>query len=277
MKADWRARLEAEYEAGTGLSPNKADWLDGRWAGIKAVGADTTTIRAAARPASTIGGCSEIGIGLTTVPQGLQPAQDDPALPRDAAQDDRDRRGHRLGDGRGARLRHAVRRGPSASGCPARTCERGTFSQRHSVLIDQETEKRYMPLKHIREGQGTLRGHQLDAVGRGGARLRIRLFARRAEGARRCGRRSSATSPMARRWCSTSSSPRASANGCACRASSACCRTAMRARGRNIPPPASSAICRCAPRTTCRSPTARRRRIISTSCGGSSSATSASR
>jgi len=32
----------------------------------------------------------------------------------------------------------------------------------------------------------------------------------------RCGKRSSATSPTARRSCSTSSSPRANANGCAC-------------------------------------------------------------
>src|SRR6202021_3409237 len=31
--------------------------------------------------------------------------------------------------------------------------ERGTFSQRHSVLIDQETEARYVPLNHIRDGQ----------------------------------------------------------------------------------------------------------------------------
>ena len=36
---------------------------------------------------------------------------------------------------------------------PARTCERGTFSQRHSVLIDQENEERYIPLNHIRDGQ----------------------------------------------------------------------------------------------------------------------------
>ena len=33
-------------------------------------------------------------------------------------------------------------------------CERGTFSQRHSVLIDQENESRYVPLNHIRDGQG---------------------------------------------------------------------------------------------------------------------------
>ena len=29
----------------------------------------------------------------------------------------------------------------------------GTFSQRHSGLIDQNTEERYYPLNHIREGQ----------------------------------------------------------------------------------------------------------------------------
>ena len=33
-------------------------------------------------------------------------------------------------------------------------CERGTFSQRHSVLIDQETEARHTSLNHIREDQG---------------------------------------------------------------------------------------------------------------------------
>ncbi len=32
-------------------------------------------------------------------------------------------------------------------------CERGTFSQRHSVLIDQETEARYTPLNNVQAGQ----------------------------------------------------------------------------------------------------------------------------
>ncbi len=30
---------------------------------------------------------------------------------------------------------------------------RGTFSQRHSVLVDQETEERFVPLSHVRDGQ----------------------------------------------------------------------------------------------------------------------------
>ena len=30
---------------------------------------------------------------------------------------------------------------------------RGTFSQRHAVLVDQENEQRYVPLNHVRDGQ----------------------------------------------------------------------------------------------------------------------------
>ena len=40
MRAAWKARLEVEFEAGQAFKPNKADWLDGRWAGMKAIRAD---------------------------------------------------------------------------------------------------------------------------------------------------------------------------------------------------------------------------------------------
>jgi 2-oxoglutarate dehydrogenase E1 component len=46
-----------------------------------------------------------------------------------------------LGEGHGVRL-------------SGQDCERGTFSQRHSVLIDQETEARYLPLDHVAPTQG---------------------------------------------------------------------------------------------------------------------------
>ena len=69
MKADWRARLDAEYEAGTGYKPNKADWLDGHWAKFKAP--TTSTIRAAAIPASRSRRCKEIGKKITAVPEGF--------------------------------------------------------------------------------------------------------------------------------------------------------------------------------------------------------------
>src|SRR6185295_459742 len=44
-----------------------------------------------------------------------------------------------------------------AKGSPVRLSgqdvERGTFSQRHSVLFDQESEKRFIPLNHLADGQ----------------------------------------------------------------------------------------------------------------------------
>ena len=40
MKAAWRAKLDAEFDAAQSYKPNKADWLDGRWAGLKAVRED---------------------------------------------------------------------------------------------------------------------------------------------------------------------------------------------------------------------------------------------
>ena len=86
-------------------------------------------------------------------PEGLRGAQDDRALPGRAPQDDRFRRGHRLGD--------RPRRWPSASilldGNPVRLSgqdsERGTFSQRHSVLYDQRDETRYIPLNNLSPAQ----------------------------------------------------------------------------------------------------------------------------
>ena len=38
--------------------------------------------------------------------------------------------------------------------CRARTPRAAPSRQRHSALVDQETEERYLPLNHIREGQG---------------------------------------------------------------------------------------------------------------------------
>src|SRR5437764_12259741 len=35
--------------------------------------------------------------------------------------------------------------------CP--DCERGSFSHRPAVLVDKQTEERYVPINHIRQGQ----------------------------------------------------------------------------------------------------------------------------
>src|SRR6185312_10183034 len=67
MKADWRARLDAEYEAGQGYKANKADWLDGRWAGFKTGGDADDPRRGDTGVAEEV--LKDIGQKITVVPQ----------------------------------------------------------------------------------------------------------------------------------------------------------------------------------------------------------------
>jgi 2-oxoglutarate dehydrogenase E1 component len=147
MKADWRQRLEAEYEAGQAFKPNKADWLDGRWAGIQAPKEDIDDPRKGATGVD-LDTLRDIGKALTTVPEGFQ-------VHRTIARFLDNRRkaiesgegldwatGEALAFGTLVKEGHRVR-------LSGQDCERGTFSQRHSVVIDQETERRYTFLNHL--------------------------------------------------------------------------------------------------------------------------------
>ncbi len=130
MKADWRAHLDAEFEAAPGYKPNKADWLDGRWSGLKAAarrrGSAPRQYRRRHRRAARDRQEDH------DRPARLPRPQDHPALPRSSRQGDRDRRGHRLGHRRSARLLRAAQGRPSgppvrpglASAAPSRSAIR---------------------------------------------------------------------------------------------------------------------------------------------------------
>jgi 2-oxoglutarate dehydrogenase E1 component len=150
MKADWRARLDAEYEAAQGYRANKADWLDGRWSGLKAArdaddprrgdtGVDIATLR-------------EIAQKITKVPKGfnvhktIQRFLDHRAKTIETGVGIDWATAEALAFGTLLREGHPVRLSGQDS-------ERGTFSQRHSVLFDQKTEERHTPLNHLGEGQ----------------------------------------------------------------------------------------------------------------------------
>jgi 2-oxoglutarate dehydrogenase E1 component len=67
MRADWRARLDVEQEASQGYKPNNADWLDGRWAGMKfAREADDPRRGNTGVEIATL---KDIGARITAVPQ----------------------------------------------------------------------------------------------------------------------------------------------------------------------------------------------------------------
>ena len=148
MRSDFRAHLESEFSAADHYKPNKADWLDGRWSSIGFAEDE-------ARRGNTgveLDILRDIGRRITKVPGDFNAHKTVKRL--------LDRRHEMIERGTGidwAMAEHLAFGTLLAEGFPVRLSgqdsERGTFSQRHSVLIDQETERRFTPLRHISPDQ----------------------------------------------------------------------------------------------------------------------------
>ena len=142
------AYLDTEFEAGTNYRPNKADWLEGSWSGMRAAHG----IERRGDTAVELETLRKIGETMTTVPEHMTL---NPKLTRIV-----ETRAARIRDGVGidwATAEHLAFGALLLEGDPVRlsgqdSC-RGTFSQRHAVLVDQATEERYAPLSHLSEGQ----------------------------------------------------------------------------------------------------------------------------
>ncbi len=146
MKADWRATLEVEFEAGTGYKPNKADWLDGRWSGLKAAGTVEDPRRG--NTGVALETLREIGKKITQVPEGFAVHK---TIQRFLTNREK---AIETGEGIDWATAEALAFGTLLKeGHPVRLSgqdsERGTFSQRHSVLFDQNTEERHTSLNHL--------------------------------------------------------------------------------------------------------------------------------
>ena len=150
MKIDFRAFLEDEFEAGQNYKPNKADWLDGQWTGFKVAGASDEPRRGkTGLPAKKL---KAIGAKLTTIPDDFNAHRTIQRL--------FDARGKMVKSGKGIdwAMAEALAFGSLLEEgynvrLSGQDCERGTFSHRHSVIYDQDTEVRYIPLNHLEEKQ----------------------------------------------------------------------------------------------------------------------------
>ncbi|MFY0692373.1 MAG: 2-oxoglutarate dehydrogenase E1 component [Paracoccaceae bacterium] len=149
MKAAFQSYLNEEFEAGKNYKPNKADWLDGRWSHLDRMKEQKYQRGKTAISAKTL---KEIGNSLTHVPDGF-------ALHKTVGRLlDAKKKMFETGTGFDWATAEALAFGSLMSeGFPVRLAgqdsARGTFSQRHSALVNQDTEERYYPLNHVREGQ----------------------------------------------------------------------------------------------------------------------------
>ena len=149
MQGRFRAHLDEELAAADSYKPNKADWLDGRWS-------DIGFAEDEARRGNTgvaIDTLKEVGRRITAIPQDFNAHKTIQRLLQ--------RRREMVETGTGidwSMAEHLAFGTLLNEGFPVRLSgqdsERGTFSQRHSVLIDQETERRYTPLKYVSPDQG---------------------------------------------------------------------------------------------------------------------------
>jgi 2-oxoglutarate dehydrogenase E1 component len=146
--AAFRQELGSQFAAAGDYTPSKADWLEGVWSGITRAPVGPRRGQTGA-PVERL---REIGLKLATPPETLEVHRKLRRLfaaKRDAIE---------AGAGIDWASAEALAFGTLlADGVPVRLSGqdsgRGTFSQRHAVLVDQKTEERYIPLNHLADGQ----------------------------------------------------------------------------------------------------------------------------
>ena len=144
IRSGFKDHLQAEFDAGTEYRPNKADWLDGRWSGFNAGRGEYQR----GETGYDIDALKRIGEKLTAVPENF-------SLHRTVARQlEAKKKMFETGEGFDWATAEAMAFGSLIKdGIPVRLSgqdsTRGTFSQRHSAFIDQETEKRHFPLKQV--------------------------------------------------------------------------------------------------------------------------------
>ena len=148
MVNDFLAHLDSQYEAAKNYKPNKADWLEGAWSGLEVASGDLRR----GETAVSMETLKQVGNALTTVPQNFNLNR------KIARQLEAKKKAFEAGEGIDWSTGEALAFGTlCAEGTFVRLSGqdsgRGTFSQRHAVLVDQETEERYIPLNNVREAQ----------------------------------------------------------------------------------------------------------------------------
>ena len=147
-------KLEEANAAGKSYRPNKADWLEGHWSGFHPPERDdmphveeTTEV-----PTETL---KRVGAALSRVPAGFE------VNSKIARQLEAKKAAIDTGQGIDWATGEALAFGTlllegSRVRLSGEDCQRGTFSHRHAVLIDQTSQNEYTPMNNIGPGQAKL-------------------------------------------------------------------------------------------------------------------------
>ncbi len=147
------ARLEDAYKAGQAYRPNKAEWLEGHWAGLRQ--SQQPDEQQEDPTALTAEQLQAIGRALSTPPSDFD------LNPKIARQLDAKRAMFDTGEGVDWSTGEALAFGGllldgNRVRLSGEDVQRGTFSQRHAVLTDQTNQNEYVPLNNIQGEQAKI-------------------------------------------------------------------------------------------------------------------------
>jgi 2-oxoglutarate dehydrogenase E1 component len=154
MWDEFSRTLEDANAAAKSYKPNKADWLEGHWAGFHPVDQQEAelTEESTQVPTDTL---KQIGAALSHAPEGFN------LNPKIARQLEAKAQAIETGEGIDWATGEALAFGSlllegSRIRLSGEDTQRGTFSQRHAVLIDQVNQHEYTPLNNIAEDQARI-------------------------------------------------------------------------------------------------------------------------
>jgi 2-oxoglutarate dehydrogenase E1 component len=155
MSAEVRARLERDFDSANAYKPNQADWFGGKWAHLARA---PTLEERRGKTDVAMDFLREVGTAVTAIPPDFN------LHPRLKRVFDARRKAIETGEGVDWATAESLAFGTLlAEGYLVRLSgqdvQRGTFSQRHAVLIDQESAQPCTPLENIREGQARFVAH----------------------------------------------------------------------------------------------------------------------
>jgi 2-oxoglutarate dehydrogenase E1 component len=142
--------LEEEFEAAKTYKSNHADWFAGRWSGLHQP-ADIETARKNVETAIEKKLFDSLGRTLTTIPEGHNVHKTLQRIIEAKAQMFKTGEGFDWATGEALAFGSLLSEGYGVR-LSGQDSGRGTFSHRHSVWLDQETEKRFIPLSTIPHG-----------------------------------------------------------------------------------------------------------------------------
>jgi 2-oxoglutarate dehydrogenase E1 component len=152
MQDQFNKALDEEFNASKSHLPNRADWLDGRWAGMATAPKNSDRRGTTGVPFEVL---KKVGAALTNVPSGFHPHKTIARLLEAKAKMFESGEGFDWATAEALAFGTLLDEGMDVR-LSGQDSSRGTFSQRHAALVDQETEERYLPLNHVRPGQGQL-------------------------------------------------------------------------------------------------------------------------